>query len=259
MATAWQTLEEAALTLGISSRTLSRRMARGEFETRMENGRREVLISITEPELAPKAELSGSASDSVSDTATDMSDTTDNADQPQFIESQSDDVGHTMLALHEDRIRRTDLAIMAYQQSVNVIAADARRTHRNARLAWSLAGGLAAITFVASIWATHSVTQAQAEVGHLNTVVRQLSDTSDSKSRDVEKLRTDAEAARLATAKAEGRLEAAKTRIDQLTLEQAALQSKVAVASVTAAPILASSVTIPATQPATTQPLTTAR
>src|SRR6476620_2084504 len=48
MAEAWQTLEEAALTLGISSRTLHRRLARGEFQTRMENGRREVLVVIGE-------------------------------------------------------------------------------------------------------------------------------------------------------------------------------------------------------------------
>src|SRR5688500_2027936 len=48
MAEAWQTLEEAALTLGISSRTLHRRLARGEFQTRMESGRREVLVVIEE-------------------------------------------------------------------------------------------------------------------------------------------------------------------------------------------------------------------
>ena len=259
MATAWQTLEEAALTLGISSRTLHRRLARGEFETRMESGRREVLISITEPELPPQSQPAADMSD--------MADTSDNGEQTQFDElgasdaaaDMSADVGNTMLALHEDRIRRTDLAIMAYQQSVNVAAADARRTHRNARIAWSVAGALTVATFIAAVWATHSVTKAQAEVGQLTTAVRQLSDTSDSKSRDVEKLRTDAETARLATARVEGQLEAARSRIEQLSAEQTALQSKVAAQQTNAAPILAASVSIPATQPATTQPLTTAR
>jgi hypothetical protein len=254
MATAWQTLEEAALTLGISSRTLHRRLARGEFETRMEHGRREVLISITEPEMSDVSAVLNAATDT-SDNAEEFDETGSTDDNQEMTA----DVGSTMLALHEDRIRRTDLAIMAYQQSVNVTAADARRTHRNARIAWSTAGALAAIAFVAAIWSTHTVTKAQAEVGHLNGVVRQLSDASDSKSRDLDKARTDAETARLAAAKIEGQLEAARTRIDQLTTEQAALQSKVAAQQVATAPILASSVTIPATQPATTQPLTTAR
>ena len=70
MATAWQTLEEAALTLGISSRTLHRRLARGEFETRLENGRREVLVVIADPAPFPELKLTP---DVPSFTATDMS------------------------------------------------------------------------------------------------------------------------------------------------------------------------------------------
>jgi hypothetical protein len=53
-------------------------------------------------------------------------------------------------------------------------------------------------------------------VQHLNTQVRQLSDTADTKSREAEKLRIDAETARLAAARAEGELTAAKSQLDQL-------------------------------------------
>src|SRR5438105_2063726 len=107
MATAWQTLEEAALTLGISSRTLHRRLGKGEFPTRLENGRREVLVSIAdmpEPAASP----------------------TPSADPESPVSHSSDMSESTVLALHEDRIRRTDLAVMAYQQSVTTAAADAR-------------------------------------------------------------------------------------------------------------------------------------
>ncbi len=254
MATAWQTLEEAALTLGISSRTLHRKIVKGKYQSRLENGRREVLVSIEEPQFAPETQVSDDSADMADISAVlDSHSTEAHSESPQDM---SDDIGSTMLALHEDRIRRTDLAIMAYQQSVNVTAANARRTHRNARLAWSVAGGLAIATFLAAIWATHSVTQAQGEVTRLTTAVRQLSDTSDAKTREADKFRVDAETAKLAAAKMEGQLDAAKSRIDQLTAEQTALQSKVAIQ--VAAPILASSITPAATQPATTQPITSA-
>ena len=251
MATAWQTLEEAALTLGISSRTLHRKIVKGEVQSRLENGRREVLVAIEEPQSASETLLS--------DESADMADISAVLDShpTEAPQDMSEDIGSTMLALHEDRIRRTDLAIMAYQQSVNVTAANARRSHRNARIAWSVAGGLAVTSFLAAIWTTHSVTQAQGEVSRLTTTVRQLSDTSDAKSREADKLRFEAETAQLAVAKMEGQLDAAKSRIDQFTAEQTALQSKVA--SQVTSPIVASSITPPATQPATTQPITSAR
>src|SRR6185437_14252450 len=134
MATAWQTLEEAALTLGISSRTLHRKIVKGEYPSRLENGRREVLVAIEEPQIPEQTPLSDESADLADISAVLDSHSTET---PQDM---SDDVGATMLALHEDRIRRTDLAIMAYQQSVNVTAANARRSHRNARVAWSVAG-----------------------------------------------------------------------------------------------------------------------
>src|SRR3982751_2351532 len=126
MATAWQTLEEAALTLGISSRTLHRRLAKGEFQTRLESGRREVLVSIPDPVIDP--------SQFATDTSAVKADESDPAELIGAGGTElSADVQSTMLMLHEDRIRRTDLAIMAYQQSVNLSAAAARRATFNSR------------------------------------------------------------------------------------------------------------------------------
>src|SRR4051812_94112 len=187
VATAWQTLEEAALTLGISSRTLHRRLARGEFDTRMENGRREVLVVIPDPE--PPAEALAAAQvqaelSALAGRASALAEGAADTSVSYEAEQQGDEVQQTMLALHEDRIRRTDLAIMAYQQSVNVTAADSRRAHRNARVAWGLVGTVVVALFVVGIWGTHTLTQASAEVDHLHQVVRQLSDTADAKTHE---------------------------------------------------------------------------
>ncbi len=193
MATAWQTLEEAALTLGISSRTLHRRLAKNEFETRLANGRREVLITLPDPIGVTDGSAEGSNPSVII---------------PDPVRQSSDDVQDTMLMLHEDRIRRTDLAIMAYQQSVSTSATAARRATINSRIAWSTVGGLAIMLFLSVIWATHRVTRAQAEVEHLNNEVRQLSDTSTQVSRQADTLRQTAESAKVTAARAEGELAA---------------------------------------------------
>jgi hypothetical protein len=205
VATAWQTLEEAALTLGVSSRTLHRRISKGEFDSRMENGRREVLVTLAEPEVSV------------------MSDTPVADVHPQQgseVDDLPEDARQMVLALHEDRIRRTDLAIMAYQQSVNVTAGNARRAAVHSRIAWGTAGCLTMVLSVSAIWATHRVTRAQAEVEQLTTTVRQLSDTADNRAREVESLRGNAESAKLAAAKAEGELTAAKAQLQQLAEAQ---------------------------------------
>jgi hypothetical protein len=132
----------------------------------------------------------------------------------------SDDVGHAMLTLHEDRIRRTDLAIMAYQQSVNVTAADARRAHLRNKVAWGVTGGLTAIAFIGAVWATHTVTKARAEVDHLTKVVRQLTDTTEGASAQVSQLRDEAQTAKVNAARTQGQLEAAREQIEQLTKVQ---------------------------------------
>src|SRR5687767_13975766 len=105
---------------------------------------------------------------------------------------------------------------MAYQQSVTVAAADARRAITRSRVAWSVAGGLTVIAFLAATWATHHVTKAHAEVGHLSASVRQLSDTIEVEARQVQELSKDSQLAKVAAARAEGELAAAKRQVDQL-------------------------------------------
>jgi hypothetical protein len=129
---------------------------------------------------------------------------------------------------------------MAYQQSVNVAAADARRAHFRIKLAWSVTGGLIVIAFVAAVWGTHTVTRAKGEVEHLNQVVQRMSDTARGNFDEVERLRRDAETAKITAARAEGQLDAARGRIEQLE---------------TSAKALTASYSAPEPRTATTQPV----
>lgn len=201
MASAWQTVEEAALTLGISSRTLHRRIARGEVETRLENGRREVLVTLAD---RPAVGASDTNSFEISESF---------ASGESLQSDVSDGVGQTMLALHEDRIRRTDLAIMAYQQSVTVAAREVRRSRIGMRWAWSTAGVALITLCLSATWATHRLTSAQAQVENMTSTVQSLSSEAQAKAFEADKFRQQAETARIAAARAEGELSATKSEL----------------------------------------------
>jgi C4-dicarboxylate-specific signal transduction histidine kinase len=204
MASAWQTLEEAALTLGISSRTLHRRITRNEVETRLNNGRREVLVEIPDP---PEPQEMQQADAHPQPTPVSVS----HEESPQ-----ADNVRQTMLALSEDRIRRTDLAIMAYQQSVNVVAADARRTRNSARLAWSLTGTMIVALFLCITWATHRLTAAEGQVQRLSDQVETLSASAQQREAEATALRQQAASATVSAAKTEGELSATQKELSAM-------------------------------------------
>lgn len=304
MAKAWQSVEEAAITLGISARTLHRRVRRNEVETRLLNGRREVLVEVDEaaqlhppytapgnvsatpsapfsgvsaipptttppadpssvrqtnptggvrqtnptdvgtspyqtnpscsPQVCPPQAQTNPTDGDSANSGLDASDPTfgvsdnvsDSPPRPQPTTAQKvveqedtarEDAGvsQTMLMLHEDRLRRTDLAIMAYQQSVTVSAAEARRNRIGQRVAWSAAGAMVVALFLTVIWTTHRVTDAQAHIESLNKQVQSLSDTADAAQRDSLMQRRDAEFARTSAARAEGELSANRQRLKE--------------------------------------------
>jgi outer membrane murein-binding lipoprotein Lpp len=222
----------------------------------MEHGRREVLVVIEERDPSLDR-LAAAGRNAVPQGAADMSDTSASAadtmatpypaeDYGNAIDGAAEEVQQTMLALHEDRIRRTDLAIMAYQQSVTVAAAEARRAVTRSRVAWSVAVIMTVALFLGATWATHRVTRASAEVSHLADNVRQLADTVEVKSREVKELRQDSQAAKVSAARAEGELAAAKRQVDQLIQDREAERARLAGRGVAAD----MSVTAAATQPA---------
>ena len=76
---AWQTVEQAAITLGISTRTIARRIAKTELESRLHNGRREVYIRLPDGYVAsstaesPAPNFSATHSATTTESASDSS------------------------------------------------------------------------------------------------------------------------------------------------------------------------------------------
>jgi hypothetical protein len=198
MAQAWQTVEEAALTLGISVRTLHRRIAKGELQSRLEAGRREVFVEIPDPEPIP-SDLRDAENDIFESSAKTVS---------QQAVGIHPDMHNTMLQLHEDRLRRTDLAILAYQQSVMTAAAEARRSRIMARVAWGTVAIAVAGLFTIGVWSTQKLSSAEAEVVTVKRELQAVESDADAKAAELEKLRGQADEARLAAARAEGELKA---------------------------------------------------
>lgn len=213
MAQAWQSVEEAAVTLGVSTRTLHRRITRGELPSRLENNRREVLVEVPDPEPIADARADEETFEAETIHVSQTSDT-----------AQSH--ANTMLALHEDRLRRTDLAILAYQQSVTTATSDARRSRMTSRFAWGTAGTLIVILFIVGVWSTHRLTAAQAEVEHVRTELQSVTTTVQQRESELARLRQESEQAKLAAARAEGELTAQRaTQKDQPTTRPSLMQS----------------------------------
>lgn len=193
MAYIWQTVEEAAVSLGISTRTLHRRLARNDLQTRMENGRREVLVCLPDSEPADAADGGRAAEDP----------------QPAIVQPAqhlSDEPSDSALMLAEESMRRADLALAAFQQSAAAAQQELRRVRTVGYAAWGVVGCLTAVIIVAVSWATHRVTRAQGDINYLSTEVRRLTDTTQLGQRELDTLRRQAEEARIAAASAKTEL-----------------------------------------------------
>src|SRR3712207_3699536 len=55
MADTWLTIEQAAVTLGLSVRTVNRHINAGKIQSRLQDGRREVLVRIPDEAADPDA------------------------------------------------------------------------------------------------------------------------------------------------------------------------------------------------------------
>ena len=170
MSYVWQTVEQAAVTLGISTRTIARRIAKGELESRLNSGRREAYICLPE---------------SASNVETIEGELTGN-DAPQYHAEYEQTVRHTVAAssvggadvetstaliLAEDRARRAEMAISVIQQSTAIVRDEVRVARTGARWAWGTVAALSAGVMVAVGWTTANVTRAQQQ---LTTFTREL-------------------------------------------------------------------------------------
>lgn len=200
MADTWLTIEQAAVALGLSVRTVNRHIVAGKLQSRLQDGRREVLVQqAAEPNAPPSAAgPSDPASPfaAVNPTATAVSDV---GPLPTIAPE-------TVLALADNAAEKAELAISAYQQLARSTDMQFQHVRRSARLAWASVAFMAAGVSVAVGWTAHHLTRAQVEGEHLARQVRQTSAATDKASAERDSLRAELSAAKEQAARAEGQV-----------------------------------------------------
>ena len=184
----WMTIEQAAVSMGLSVRTVNRHITAGKLESRLNDGRREVRIEIP----SGPAEASSPAVSFVASGTTDLA-------APDY---------ETVLALADNAADKADLAVSAYQTLAR--SADDRigSTRRVAAVAWSLVGVMALGAIVSVGWTSHKLTRAAVETDHLYQQVSSATAMATTADEECNDLRRALAAAREEAARAEGQLAA---------------------------------------------------
>lgn len=205
----WQTIEQAAVTLGLSVRTVNRHITGGKLPSRLYEGRREVLVALQEP--VRKTEVSAAASnpvapgrggnahappfDDVTHEATYPSESggspsrrpSDSDPSPPKVPSDSRESSRqtvtaqvatdkpldvqTMLALADSVDDKATLAIAAYQTLARSSETQVQSLRRVAFGAWAVVGLMAIGIILAVGWVTHRWTTAEVQAANLGEKV----------------------------------------------------------------------------------------
>lgn len=233
MAESWQTIEQAAVSLRLSVRTVNRHIVAGKLQSRLSEGRREVLVDTAN---APPADGPSAAASPFADGPVPLADafaaatgrydtasaTTANSNLAQASSNQGGGGAitvdqETVLALADNAAEKAEMAVTAYQALARVADAQAQQVRRNARLAWAAVAVMAAGVTSAVGWATYRGTRLAVEHKQLTDVAAQHAERADKASAEGEALRT-----QLATKQQELR--------EEMTAKERALQAEVATA-----------------------------
>lgn len=204
MAYAWQSVEEAAVTLGISTRTLHRRISKGEVETRLENGRREVLVCLPDEEIEFEPDAP-EVTDSVSVPSPTPMPSLGSGDHGTAIV-----LAEKEIQLANEKVRRTELALAAFQHTSTLLQKEASRTRISARCAWAAVAVLSVGVYVAVGWTAAQVTKYRTDNANLNQQLRAVTELADKASVERERYREERDRARETAARADGELTATK-------------------------------------------------
>lgn len=238
MADTWLTIEQAAVTLGLSVRTVNRHMTAGKLQSRLIDGRREVLVEVPADKPGGPSAMSGVfddasfgavlspfASDGPSVTgpaitgratvtipptispprqsAERMSDVA--SDRPSDHASHSPIDADTVLALADNANEKAEMAVSAYQALARATDVQFQHVRRSARYAWSAVTLMAVGVSVAIGWTTHQLTRSHGQTQFLRQEVEAKTAVTDTLSAEREGLRAEVSAAREQAARAEGR------------------------------------------------------
>lgn len=209
MAESWQTIEQAAVSLRLSVRTVNRHIAAGKLESRLNDGRREVLVDTSSVPGAAGGSPSGASpfadgptasavsgipsdfADHTSVSTSAMSQFSQQQQQPQSTALTLDQ--ETVLALADNAAEKAEMAVTAYQALARVADTQAQQVRRNARLAWAAVAGMAVAGAGAIGVMTHRVTRLSAERDGLIEKVAERAQAADKLSAERETLRAELE------------------------------------------------------------------
>ena len=138
---AWQTIEQAAVMMGLSVRTINRHIVAGKLNSRLVEGRREVFVppkpaEITSPSSAPALPTQHNEVEAPSLGA--LTTQPVQSQLPGEIGKEGSVNLEAALALAD----KSDLAITAYQTLARTVQLQAVSAQRSARFAWSLVAAL---------------------------------------------------------------------------------------------------------------------
>lgn len=203
---AWQSVEEAALTLGVSSRTLHRRISKGEVETRLENGRREVLVCLPDPETEEEVVQEEEQSPRVTVTAN-QSHHVGNDYSSAIVLAEKE------IALANEKVRRTELALAAFQHTSALLQKEATRARISGRLAWAAVAVLSVGVYVAVGWTASKVTEFRTNNANLAQQLNQATAEATEAQIQTEKYRDERDQAKQAAARIEGELSSTRAML----------------------------------------------
>jgi hypothetical protein len=212
MADTWLTIEQAAVALGLSVRTVNRHIAGGKLESRLTDGRREVLVTLPDeipsalPEQNEPIEAGFGAPHYAADGGSQYpgghAGTVNIPPHP----SHPGGFDHaSVLALADNAAEKAEMAVAAYQALARSTDQQFQHVRRSARFAWASVAVMAAGVSVAVGWTTHHLTKSQVTTQYLRQRVDDTATVSDRLSVERDALKLELSAAREQAARAEGR------------------------------------------------------
>ncbi len=205
----WLTLEQAAVTLKCSLRTIERRIAGGKLQVRQTNdGRREALIDLPDTG-APAAQMTDAAVAAVSEHADERARIAVDAAKALTVAADRQVGLYRELSdrARDDAERAWD-QIQHVRHDMELARSEIIRVRKSSRFAWATVALLSAITTAAIAFSAASITSANSDLKHMSSQIVHWRTLADTRVQDLDRADAEAQQARLAAANAEGQLHA---------------------------------------------------
>jgi outer membrane murein-binding lipoprotein Lpp len=205
----WMNIEQAAVTLGLSVRTVNRHINAGKLNSRLSDGRREVLMDNSEGGGAIPQPPAGQQGVGFGATQVGASDELDTTTWSPIENSTDSIIDHeTVLALADNAADKAELAVSAYQALARTADERVHASRRWLNAAWVLVAAMSVAAFVSLGWTTNKLTRAAVEHEQLQKQVTTVAAQADNAENECDDLRIALAQAREEAARAEGRLAA---------------------------------------------------